>query len=92
MPLQIFVSFGSSVPDAIATPVAQSSPKPVAAPLVQLRNNKLSLKQKTVEWSRAMSTLSALLAFNAFLTTCKDALVTIPDEHLHMIAKLTQER
>ncbi|UZJ51094.1 hypothetical protein CBS101457_000414 [Exobasidium rhododendri] len=69
------------------------SPTQMAKPatLTLFKNKRFTLKQKTIEWSRSMSTLSTIIAFNSFLETCKQPLTDIPDEHLHMIAKLTQE-
>ena len=80
------------LPNRVLEAVKAAPAKTATAGLVQLRNGKLALKQKAIEWSRSMSTLSAIIAFNAYLETRTEALSDIPTEHLHMIATLTQER
>ncbi|SNX81528.1 uncharacterized protein MEPE_00233 [Melanopsichium pennsylvanicum] len=59
-------------------------------PLVELKNGKLILKQKAFNWSLTMPVLKAVISFQEFLDE-QDKLDEISAQHLHVIAKLTQE-
>uniref|UniRef100_V5F0K6 Chromatin assembly factor 1 subunit A dimerization domain-containing protein n=2 Tax=Kalmanozyma brasiliensis (strain GHG001) TaxID=1365824 RepID=V5F0K6_KALBG len=69
---------------------SSSSTGSSATPLVELKNGKLVLKQKAVNWTGTMPVLKAVITFQEFLDV-QDKLDEIPAEHLHVIAKLTQE-
>lgn len=62
------------------------------APLVSLKNTRLTLRQKPVGWDRTMPVLRAVLAFQSFLAeNTKEPLLEVPAEHLGAIASLVQE-
>ena len=53
------------------------------APLVSLKNTRLTLRQKPVGWDRTMPVLRAVLAFQSFLAeNTKEPLLEVPAEHL----------
>ncbi|WFC93738.1 hypothetical protein MBRA1_000360 [Malassezia brasiliensis] len=73
---------------------APKSTKKVRAPppLVTLRNSRLNLRQKGVDWDRTMPVLRAVLGFQSYLAEHANApLDAIPQEHIPVVASLTQE-
>ncbi|WFD20039.1 hypothetical protein MCAP1_002283 [Malassezia caprae] len=73
---------------------SRGSPKQAKkdAALVQLKGSRLSLKQKAVGWDRTMPVLRAVLDFQSFLAQrATEALQEVPEQHLSLIASLTQE-
>ncbi|KAJ1030427.1 hypothetical protein NDA16_001336 [Ustilago loliicola] len=81
-------SQSSSSPSAPAPKKAKLSS--ATAPLVELRNGKLVLKQKAINWSGTLPVLKAVIEFQEFLDK-HDKLDEIPSEHFHVIAKLAHE-
>ncbi|SOV08605.1 uncharacterized protein UDID_00344 [Ustilago sp. UG-2017a] len=59
-------------------------------PLVELKNGKLVLKQKAINWSGTLPVLKAVIRFQEFLDK-QDIPDEIPSEYLHVIAKLAHE-
>lgn len=59
-------------------------------PLVELKNGRLVLKQKAVNWAGMMPVMKAVIAFQEYLDG-QESLDEIPVEHLHVIAKLAHE-
>ncbi|SJX60252.1 uncharacterized protein SRS1_11566 [Sporisorium reilianum f. sp. reilianum] len=84
----------SSSPSAPAPKKAKlsssNSTTTTATPLVELRNGKLVLKQKAVNWTGTMPVLKAVITFQEFLDV-QEKLDDIPAEHLHVVAKLAHE-
>ncbi|SPO20783.1 uncharacterized protein UTRI_00260 [Ustilago trichophora] len=78
----------SSPPSGPAAKKAKLSTS--TAPLVELKNGKLVLKQKAINWAATMPFLKAVITFQEFLDV-QDKLDEIPAEHLHVIAKLAHE-
>ncbi|KZT65485.1 hypothetical protein DAEQUDRAFT_525269 [Daedalea quercina L-15889] len=69
--------------------------KPTRTRLVELKNGKLILKQKAMSLEKMSETMQEIVKFREFIegrTGRKEqALSTIPDEHLPLIAKLVHE-
>lgn len=77
----------SSSPSGPATKKVKLSS---ATPLIELKNGKLVLKQRPVNWAGLMSVRKAVITFQEFLDHV-DKLDEIPAEHLQAIAKLAHE-
>ncbi|GAK62453.1 uncharacterized protein PAN0_001d0653 [Moesziomyces antarcticus] len=71
-------------------PAAKKAKLTSSAALVELRNGKLVLKQKPFNWASTMPVLKAVITFQEFLDV-HEKLDSIPQDHLHVIAKLAQE-
>lgn len=80
----------SSSPSGPAPKKAKLSSSSTASALVELKNGKLVLKQKSVNWTGTMPILKAVITFQEFLDV-QEKLDEIPAEHLHVIAKLAHE-
>ncbi|TKY90407.1 hypothetical protein EX895_000405 [Sporisorium graminicola] len=83
-------SRASSSPSAPAAKKAKLSSSTPTTPFVELKNGKLVLKQKAVNWTGTMPVLKAVITFQEFLDV-QDKFDEIPAEHLHVVAKLVQE-
>lgn len=80
----------SSSPSGPAAKKAKLSSSSTSTPLVELKNGKLVLKQKAINWTGMAPVLKAVIYFQEFLDV-QEKLDEIPAEHLHVIAKLAHE-
>ncbi|PKI84105.1 hypothetical protein MVES1_002208 [Malassezia vespertilionis] len=77
--------------EGLQTPQKQAK-KSAAPTRVTLKNMRLGLRQKSVGWDRTMPVLRAMLGFQSHLAEhAHEPLLEVPEEHLGVIASLTQE-
>lgn len=77
-------------PSSHLGPASKKAKLSSATPLIELKNGKLVLKQRPVNWARMTEVMKATITFQEFLDRV-DKLDEIPAEHLQAIAKLAHE-
>ncbi|KAN0066018.1 hypothetical protein ACQY0O_000110 [Thecaphora frezii] len=73
-----------------AEPTPLKKPKTAGPSLVEIKNGKLHVRQKPLNWLVTMPVMRAIIEFQTFLTSV-DMLSEVPEEQLHVVAKLVQE-
>lgn len=80
----------SSCASSSADPPAKKAKLSSDVPLVELKNGRLVLKQKSINWAGTMPVLKAVINLQEHFDK-QDKVDEIPVEHLHVIAKLSHE-